>query len=59
MPWAHGSHGAAANGEFAVLGAAFFLLGVILFIQRSIKPAIALAFAVGGATLAIGAFVLA
>jgi hypothetical protein len=52
---AHAAHGAAAHGEFAVLGFALALVGLVLMFQKTAKQPVPLVLLVVGVIIIIGA----
>lgn len=58
MPFAHGGEVGGVHIEYLLVGVALAVLGVIFFVQRSVKPIVSVVLLLGGFALAGGAFVL-
>jgi hypothetical protein len=59
MQLAHALSGTGVHSEYLVLGGAFLVLGVVLFIQKTVKPVISIAIILVAVALGTGAFVFA
>ena len=58
MLLAHGAQSSGPHSEFLILAGAFLVLGVTLFIQKSVKPSISVGLVLVAVALGSGAFLL-
>jgi hypothetical protein len=58
MTLAHALDQSGPHLEVLIVAAGFFLLGIVFFIQKSVKPVVSVTLAVLAAAMATGAFVL-
>jgi hypothetical protein len=58
MPFAHTTTGGGVPFELLLLAGAFLVLGVVFFVQRSVKPFVSLALIATGIAVGTGSFAL-